>query len=92
MGERGHAGGFGGLALVADINLAGGVFADQDHGQARGQSVALLESGDRVADPPAQALGKGLAVDNRRGCCVVHSTILRGFCRVRPRNTPASGF
>ena len=42
MLERRHAGGLGLLALGADIDLTGRIFAHQDHRQAGGQAVILL--------------------------------------------------
>ena len=51
------------LVLVAYVDRAGRVLADQHHRQARNQIVRGLELGHRFADPAAQVRGKGLAVD-----------------------------
>ena len=62
--EGGHADLDGLLGLVADVDLARRVLADQHHGQAGHEAVAGLERRHLGRDAPAQALGEGLAVDD----------------------------
>ncbi len=61
-----HARGGGLLALAADIDLAGGVLADQHHGQARRQAVLGLQGRDLGGDLLAKLGREGLAVDDSR--------------------------
>ena len=56
-----------GLALVADVDLAGGVFADQHRGQARDDGRALRELIDFSGDLRLDRRGERLAVKNDRG-------------------------
>ncbi len=72
-GDGLHADLFGLLALAADIDLAGGVFAHQHHGQAWLQAVAGRQMLDLRRDARAQAFRKRLAVDDPR---VAHGPIL----------------
>ena len=58
--EGGHAGFFGLLRFVAHVDAAGRVFADQDHGEARRDSMAGLQCGDTFGDARAQLCGKAL--------------------------------
>jgi len=51
-----------GLDLVAHIDLAGRIFADQNDRQA-GDDAALAQSGSALGDLRAQLFGKGVAVD-----------------------------
>ncbi|MCY1431460.1 hypothetical protein D9M71_474280 [compost metagenome] len=51
------------LALVRDIDLGGGVGADQDHCQARRTQALLATLHDTLSDLLAQAGGDSLAID-----------------------------
>ena len=62
-----HAAGHGLLALVADIDLAGRILADQHHREPRLAPGGRLEACRHLRHPGAQAFGEGLAVDDRRG-------------------------
>ncbi len=64
--ERIHAGFDGLLALVADIDLARRILADEHHGEARRQAVLFLESRDMIGHPCANAGCERLAVDDLR--------------------------
>jgi hypothetical protein len=59
------AGLFAGFALVSDIYLAGGVFADQDGRQARNHSFGGNELGNTLRRLCADFLGQNLPVKNR---------------------------
>jgi hypothetical protein len=65
--ERDHAGRVGRLALVADIDLRGGVFTDEHDGEA-GRSAARRDArGDTRTHVGGEPLGARLAVDDARG-------------------------
>jgi hypothetical protein len=55
-----------GLHLVADIDLAGRIFADQNDGQAGCDALGFQRSGS-LCDIGSQYLGEGVAV-NSLGC------------------------
>src|SRR3546814_8225954 len=59
-----HARGDGHLALVADVDGTGRIFADQHHGQPRLAPGLGDEGADPVRDLAAKRLRKGLAVDD----------------------------
>ncbi|MCY1556875.1 hypothetical protein D9M68_936720 [compost metagenome] len=62
--ERVHAH-FGGLlGLGRNIDLAGRVLADDHHGQAGGDAVLGLETGNMAGDAAAQIFGKAFSVDD----------------------------
>ncbi len=54
-------------ALVADIDLARRILADQHHGEARGAPLGRLEGCGAVPDLIENAGGDGLAVDTGGG-------------------------
>jgi hypothetical protein len=66
MGVRSHAGANRRFALVAHIELAGGILADDDDRQARLDAVGGLETGGRRGDAVHQSGREGLAVDQGR--------------------------
>jgi len=57
---------FAGLDLVAHIDLAGRVVADQHHGQARGDALHFEGLG-AVGDFGAQLFGQGIAINQLGG-------------------------
>jgi hypothetical protein len=59
-----HAGCEGLLSLVADIDLAGRVLADQDHRETRDKPMVCLQTGNVPGYALAQIRRKSLAVDN----------------------------
>ena len=59
-----HAAGDGLLALVADIDLAGGILADENDGEAGRQAVGLFQGANRLRNSRAQRFREGLAVDD----------------------------
>jgi hypothetical protein len=63
VGVGPHAGAQRGLALVADVDLAGRIFADDDDGQARLHPLIGLQAGGGGGDPVHQGGRIGLAVD-----------------------------
>ena len=65
--ETFHVGGDGRLVLGRNIDLAGGVFTDQHHGQTGCATDLLEKGGNRVLDTVAKTGGKRLAVDDL-GC------------------------
>ncbi len=64
MLERRHAGGLGLLVLAADIDLAGGIVADQHHREPRRQLMVALNARDLVGDAAAQFGGNDLSIDD----------------------------
>ena len=62
--ERGHAGGLGLGVLGADIDLAGGIVADQNHREARHQIVFALDAGDLVSDASAKFRRDDFSIDD----------------------------
>ena len=62
--ERGHAGGLGLLVLAADIDLAGGIVADQHHRKARRELMLALDPRDLVGDAGAKLRCNDFSVDN----------------------------
>ena len=65
MLERGDPGGGAGPRLAADIDLAGGVVADQHRGEPGRYAMRLSKRRHRGAYPLAQRAGDGRAVDQR---------------------------
>ncbi|MGY3032469.1 hypothetical protein ACVIIV_001639 [Bradyrhizobium sp. USDA 4354] len=65
--ERGHAGGLGLGMLGTDIDLAGGVVADQHHREARHQIVLALDAGDLLSDAGPEVRGNDFSIDDLSG-------------------------
>ncbi len=64
MLERRHAGGLRLLVLAADIDLAGGIAADQHHREPGRQSVLPLDAGDLVGNAGAKLRGNDFSIDD----------------------------
>ena len=62
--ETFHAAGDRLFRLVADIDLAGGILADQHDREAGRQAVILFQTANRDGDAGAQCFREGLAVDD----------------------------
>ena len=63
----GHADALAALALVADVNLAGRIFANEDRGQTRSNSRFRFESGDAVSQLSLKLRGERFAVEDFGG-------------------------
>ena len=68
MLERGHANLDGLLRLIADIDLAGRIGADQHDRQSGGQVVRTGNAGDRARNTPPQGGREFLAIDSPCPC------------------------
>ena len=77
MQPAGDAGLLAGLALVADIDLAGGILADQDSGQAGSHAAGLHHRRHVGGDLTLHRLGQFLAVEELRHP-MPHPSILAG--------------
>ncbi len=99
--ERDHAGGLGLGKLGADINLAGGIAADQHHGEARHQIVLALDASNLVGDAGAEFRGNDFSIDDlgrhvsslvrRFGAATEPASVAQGFPRAVPdRRRPQS--
>src|SRR6266478_10100181 len=64
--ERGDPHFGAGTRLVANIELARRIVADQDRGQTGGDPVPFAQDRGRFGNPPAQTGGDRLAVDDGR--------------------------
>ena len=62
--ERRHAGGLGLSMLVADVNLAGGIVADQHHRQSWRQVVVALQSRHLIGDAGTKLRGNDFSIDD----------------------------
>ena len=62
--ERGHAGGLRLRVLAADIDLAGGVIADQHHRKARREPMLAFDPGDLFGDTGAKLRRNDFSVDD----------------------------
>ena len=82
--ERRHAGGLGLLVLAADIDFAGGIVADQHHGETRRKPMIALHPRHLIGDPRAQIGGNDFSINDAG-----RHLILRLVIRVEPRSTHA---
>ena len=64
--ERRHARGLGLLVLAADINFAGGIVADQHHGEPRRQPMLALHPRHLIGDAGAKFGGNAFSIDDPR--------------------------
>src|SRR3954471_17952614 len=85
MLERTHADLAARLRLVADVDLARGIVADQHHGEPGGEPVAGFDLGDPARHLRAQACRNRLAVDDR---CRHAAAISAAICRASMTGSP----
>ena len=64
MLERRHAGGLGLLVLAADINLAGGIVADQHHGEPWRELMVAPHPRHFVGNTGAKFRGNDFSIDD----------------------------
>src|ERR1700675_2687705 len=88
--ERRHPGFLGLLVLAADIDLAGGVVADQHDGQARRQLMRALDLGDFGRDPGAKLCCNDFSIDDTGGHLNPSSLDQEGLAAVSLRKASPS--